>query len=87
VRYEGVETGAASVRISDISTTGVFIDCLASFPKGSILNLRFLVRSRELRVRGEVRHTMPQIGMGIRFVDLDPEDEELIRGLVAEKSA
>ncbi|HEU4390505.1 MAG TPA: PilZ domain-containing protein [Blastocatellia bacterium] len=84
VEFDGVQTGAANIRISDLSTKGAFIDSLASFPVGSILQLRFLVRSTEMCVTGEVRHNLPQIGMGIRFVNLSPEDEAVLQGVVGE---
>ena len=87
VRYDGVETGAANVRISDISTTGAFIDSLANFPVGAILNLRFSVRAQELCVTSEVRHSLPRIGMGVRFVSIAPSDAAVLKDFVDEKAA
>ena len=85
VCFDGVQTGAANVRISDLSTKGAFIDSLASFPVGSILHLRFFLRSTEMCVTSEVRHALPQIGMGVRFVDMSPEDEALLKSVVRDK--
>lgn len=87
VQLEGMGTGGLNNRISDLSTTGVFIDSITGFPVGSILKLRFWLRSREMRVTGEVRHSIPRIGMGVRFLDLDPADEAAIESVVREKLA
>jgi hypothetical protein len=74
----GAGASRMNTRINDLSTTGLFVDCMTSFPEGSILTIKFKLRDTEIKVSGEVRYCMPQIGMGIRFIDLQPEQRDLI---------
>ncbi len=82
IQCEGKGIGRLNTRINDISVTGLFIDSLAHLAVGSILKLRFLVLGIPLEVEGEVRYCMPQVGMGIQFTNLKPEQEYTIRCLV-----
>ena len=51
-----------------------------------MLKLNFRVRSAAITAMAEVRYSMPQVGMGIRFVDLSPEHGAAIAGVVGEIS-
>jgi CheY-like chemotaxis protein len=73
-----------TTRINDISVGGAFIDAMIPFRVGSILKLIFRVRAAEITAMGEVRYSMPRIGMGIRFVDLRPEYGAAIASVVGE---
>ena len=78
-------TGATSPlnpRISDVSATGAFIDCMTEIPKGSKVKVKFMLGSREIGVTAEVAHSMPGFGMGERFLDLGDEDRRAIEELV-----
>ena len=83
VECEGASTGRLNTRISDLSATGAFIDSVITFPVGSILGLKFRVKSIEFQVTGEVVHCMPHVGMGVRFLDLNPEQRAAIERVVA----
>src|SRR5688572_13856309 len=71
-------TVAASSRyVSDLSEYGVFVHGDESLPIGSIVDLQFTVVLDDpvlLRGRGRVvrKQRMP-LGMGIEFIDLEPE--------------
>jgi hypothetical protein len=67
-----------SLRISDLSRTGAFIDTMSYVRVGSILPLKFKLRGAYIAVAAEVRHCVPQIGIGVRFLDLSAEDRMLI---------
>ncbi len=71
-------------RMNDISEEGMYITTPDSFLKGSVLDLSFRLYNdeRPIAVNGEVRYIEEGEGMGIRFVDLDPEDRERIRKFV-----
>ncbi|HEY5648107.1 MAG TPA: PilZ domain-containing protein [Nitrospiria bacterium] len=71
-------------RLNDISEEGMFITTPEAFMKGSILDLSFRLFNDEkpIAVKGEVRYIEEGEGMGIRFVDLKPEDRERIRNFV-----
>jgi hypothetical protein len=78
VECQGAGASRMNTRINDLSTTGVFVDSMTSFPEGTILTIKFKLRDTEITVNGEVRYCMPQIGMGIQFIDLRPELRDLI---------
>jgi uncharacterized protein (TIGR02266 family) len=82
VQCEGIDFGTLTTRINDLSTGGVFIDAETPFPVGSSFAFKFRVPDKEVRVTGEVRYTMPKIGMGVRFVDLGAEDLAAISSVV-----
>jgi hypothetical protein len=82
IRCEGYGIKQLTTRINDISVTGVFIDSLACLAVGAVLELRFSVLGVALQVSGVVRHCMPQSGMGIEFINLRPEQQEIIQCLI-----
>jgi len=76
----------AAQRLSDISVTGAFIDSLVDLPAGSVVNLSFSLGERQMRIKAEVCHSMPQIGMGVRFIQLSPDQVSALSELVRERS-
>jgi len=85
VYCEGSGISRLSTRINDLSTTGVFIDSMTCYAVGTILQMKFYVRDVLIEVSGEVRYGMPQIGMGIKFLDLKPEYRALIESFIEKK--
>jgi hypothetical protein len=73
----------ANSRLSDLSTTGAFVESVNELPVGTRVRLRFQVGTRTVDVGGEIVHSMPQFGFGVRFDDLSPEDRGTIADLVA----
>jgi hypothetical protein len=74
VVYEGASENIA-IRPTDLSTRGMFIHTPRSFPEGSVLRIHFRLRRIDyaLDVRAEVRHCIPDVGVGVEFLDLAPE--------------
>src|SRR5215470_14656232 len=70
--------GVKTARINDLHTGGAFIDLVTSFAIGSVLQLRFHLRDTEIQVKAEVRYSMTNIGVGVRFIDLSDEGRDLI---------
>jgi hypothetical protein len=85
VLCEGSGIRSLATRINDLSTTGVFIDSMSAYPIGSVIKLKFTIRDVPIEVSGEVRYAMPQVGMGVRFIDLTPEHREIIERLIEGK--
>ena len=82
VECRGIDFGGVIQRINDLSTGGVFIDAANPFPVGSSFSLKFKVPDKEICVTGEVRYSMPKIGMGVHFLDLGAEDQVAIQSVV-----
>jgi hypothetical protein len=74
-----------AARMSDISTTGAFLDSMAGLRPGTRLALGFKVGAQQVRVAAEVMHAMPQFGMGVRFLNLSGEGRAAIEALIREQ--
>jgi hypothetical protein len=74
-----------ATRLNDLSMTGAFIDSMTCFAPGTILNLRFHIKNVRIETTAEVRYSMPQMGMGVRFLDLKPEHEAALESLIEGK--
>lgn len=81
VECEGDGVRLAS-RINDLSATGAFIDSMTSYPPGTILKLRFRIKDIPIEAESEVRYSMQQMGMGVRFINLKPEHLAVIEHLI-----
>lgn len=70
-----VEGASAPLRgaTSDISMLGCYIESMYPFPVGTQLELKLDITST-LLVLGEVITSDPQVGNGIKFVRMLPED-------------
>src|SRR5215510_13960637 len=69
-------------RTSDISVSGVFIHSKSCFDAGLLLRLEFDVARTRIETVGEVCYSIPQVGMGVRFIDLKVEFHDAISGLI-----
>ena len=74
-----------TTRVNDISLTGMFIDSMTSFAVGAVLKLKFRVKDRLIEALGEVRYSMPQVGMGVRFINLNAEQTAVLESLIEGK--
>jgi hypothetical protein len=79
----GDSPAPVTARISDVSVTGAFLECLNTLPAGTRLGLRFVLNEHLVTVAAEVMHSMPQFGMGVRFVNLSPDSRAMIERLLA----
>jgi hypothetical protein len=81
-RLDALDPYSALARVSNLSTSGAFIDAPSVLPPGTFSRLTFRARDREIRVSIEVVRSVPAIGMGVQFVNLGPEDLAVIEALV-----
>jgi hypothetical protein len=85
VECETAGANRLTTRINDISKTGVFIDSMSSFAVGSVVKLKFRILDHLIETLGEVRYSMPQVGMGVRFINLTGEHMALLESLIEGK--
>lgn len=78
----GVGQSPLNPRLSDLSLTGAFVDSVVTLPPGTRVRLKFPLPSAVVTVMAEVAHAMPQFGMGVRFIDLDPAQRAAIEEVV-----
>ena len=74
-----------AARMSDVSTTGAFLDSMNGLHPGTKLALRFKVGAQVVQVAAEVVHTMQHFGMGVRFLNLSGEGRAAIEALIREQ--
>ena len=74
-----------AARMSDVSTTGAFLDSMSGLHPGTKLALSFKVGAQVVQVAAEVMHTMPQFGMGVRFLNLSGEGRAAIEAVIREQ--
>ena len=79
VSYEGQDEQIV-VKPPNLSVRGMFVNTSRPFPEGAVLSLRFALAltGAEIRTRGEVRYCQPGVGVGVEFIGLASEAEELI---------
>ena len=71
--YEGWSE-VMSLRPSDLSTRGMFLNTPNYFPVGAVLKVRFRLSRSDvvIQARAEVRYTVPGAGVGVEFLELSP---------------
>jgi mono/diheme cytochrome c family protein len=74
-----------SARMSDVSTSGAFLDSMSGLRPGTKLALSFRVGAQVVQVAAEVMHTMPQFGMGVRSLNLSGEGRAAIEAYIKEQ--
>lgn len=81
-RWAG-SVGNYNVRITDFSEGGCYVDTIAEVTEGETLLLQILVRESEwFELQGVVAHHSPRLGFGVRFINLDDHQREVIRSLL-----
>ena len=81
---EGLDVSRTDVRLSEISSTGAFVDTRMVLPAGAAARLHFKLRERSITVTVQVRYAIPSMGMGLHFTDLSPEDRQALDAFLAE---
>ena len=82
---EVIVEGVGTIRCSEISVGGMYIETVAIFQQGSTINLRFKLANKDaqpIQVNAEVRYIHEGVGIGVLFLNLPPEDHQRIDALV-----
>jgi len=75
----GARNGSATVR--DLGLGGAFLETKLPFEVGDSLHVKILSGSPPFQCPSKVRNVMAD-GIGIEFVQMKPEDRELLRRLI-----
>lgn len=77
VRFEGGDgTGIANTR--DIGAGGLYMTTTAPLDHGTAIVMTLSMGARTLNLEGTVVYADPGHGVGVRFKNLDPADEEFL---------
>lgn len=89
-RWEG-ETGDHPARITNLSEGGCYLDTVGEVMSGEIVGFRVSLPDGDfLYLEGEVRHYTPGSGFGVRFIELNDEQQANLKrliGIAAESGA
>jgi hypothetical protein len=66
---------------SDLSQTGCYIESIFPFPIGTVLEMSLEV-DRTVLALGTVMTCDPQVGNGVKFTKILPEDQEQLRAYI-----
>jgi hypothetical protein len=78
VRFDGGDgTGIANTR--DIGSGGLYMTTTAMLEQGTPIVMTLNVGPRTMNLNGVVVYSDPGHGVGVRFRNLDPSDEEFLR--------
>jgi hypothetical protein len=90
VPVEVIETETTTrlrARISDISLVGCHLDTTTLLPVGTEARLQISHEDATFAALGVIAHCQPDMGMGIRFIDVPLDQHEILKKWVAEASA
>ncbi|CAN5702136.1 MAG: PilZ domain-containing protein [Pyrinomonadaceae bacterium] len=70
-------------RITNLSEGGCYLDTVGEVMRGEIVGFRALLSDGDfLYLEGEVRHYTAGVGFGVRFVDLNDEQQANLKRLI-----
>ena len=85
MRTEGCDVRTWAT-FTDVSLYGCYIEAQATFPAGTVLNLKLEANGIRVDTRGNVRVNYPYLGMGIAFVGMTEENVSRLRRILASAS-
>lgn len=85
VREQGCEVRTWAT-FADISLHGCYVEAQATYPPGTVLNLKLEADGFCVESKGVVRVTYPYLGMGISFEGISEESRSSLRQLVSRLS-
>jgi len=85
MRTEGCDVRTWAT-FTDISLYGCYIEAQATFPAGTVLNLKLEANGIRVESRGNVRVNYPYLGMGVAFVGMTGENVGSLRRILASAS-
>ncbi|MDP1759131.1 MAG: PilZ domain-containing protein [Thermodesulfovibrionales bacterium] len=79
VHKDVVINGVTKAEALDISIDGMYIYTKFSFISGTIFEVSFKIGEDTITTMARVQHAQPNVGIGIKFVELSAENNEKIR--------
>lgn len=68
-----------SSRISDLSLNGCYVDTVNPLPGGTPVHLRIFTMTHSFEASATVVHSQAFMGMGVKFREVQPQFEEVLR--------
>ena len=71
-------------RLKDLSLGGCGVNAAALFAKGTRVRIKLFHGGGYIPALGTVIYGRPELGMGIMFTSIEPEDQRILTGWIAE---
>ena len=82
MRWEGL-SGRHAARVYDLSLGGCYVETLGQVTPGERIGFEIeLPTGRWLRLEGEVVHAQPNMGFGLRLINLSGTDSDMLAHLL-----
>lgn len=84
---EAIESQGAShlrARISDLSLVGCYLETIDPLPAGTEIRLNINHSDADFSALGIVAHSKPNVGMAIRFTDVQLDQNAILERLLVE---
>lgn len=69
--------------VADVSQNGCYVETIFPFPANTHVDVLISVRNIDIRCRAQVRSSHPNVGMGIEFTQITPEDRQRLDELIS----
>ncbi|MBA3060118.1 MAG: PilZ domain-containing protein [Nitrospirota bacterium] len=79
VHKDVVINGVIKAEALDMSVDGMYIYTQFSFIAGTIFELSFKIGEDVIKAMARVQHAQPNVGIGVKFVELSAENSEKIK--------
>jgi hypothetical protein len=74
------DTGSRmSTRISDLSTSGCYVDTINPLPDGSLVQVKIFTETRVFEAPATVVFSHTHLGMGLRFCEVQPNSQDVLQ--------
>ena len=77
------DTGTTA-KTADISLGGCYIDSANPLPPKTAITIELVHKGESFHALGEVVYSQPNLGMGIRFMQINPGNRELLTRWIEE---
>ena len=86
IPLELLRPGAAPMRTTteEISASGCYIETMFTMDVGTNIDLVFSINDERIRIKAVVATKYPQVGNGIDFVEVSPEDRLKLSKFISE---
>jgi hypothetical protein len=82
LREEGCDVRTWAT-FTDVSLHGCYVEAQATYPAGTVLNMKLEANGVRVETKGNVRVNYPYLGMGIAFVGMSDESAAGLRQMLA----
>lgn len=69
---------ANAARTTDLSLGGCYIDSVNPLPPGSLITIELVHKGESFHAMGQIVYSQPNMGMGIKFVEVKRETQEIL---------